>query len=77
MGEVVKWTGLTRHDTNPDDRLQEAVGIVEGCVIVGFDKDGDDYFASSYADGADVVFLLERAKYNIMRKIDELSAEEK
>ncbi len=31
-------------------------------VVVGYDADGEEYFASSVADGADALWLLERCK---------------
>ncbi len=33
-----------------------------GVVIIGWDKDGELYFASSFADGGEVIWLLEKAK---------------
>lgn len=35
-------------------------------VIIGHDKDGREFFASSKADGGDVVWMLERAKLKLL-----------
>ena len=67
MTDVIRFPGITRLDLDPDRVLQEAVGKMEGVVIVGYDKDGDEYFASSYADGGTTLWLLERCKHKLMK----------
>ncbi len=61
-GEIVNWSGITKLDMPPDRILEAAKDKLEGVVILGFTKDGDEYFASSYADGGEMLWLLERAK---------------
>jgi hypothetical protein len=39
-------------------------------VVLGYDGDGDEYFASSVADGGDVLWLLERGKTKLLRQAD-------
>lgn len=46
---------------------------LDGVVIVGY-RDGQEYFASSYADGGDCLWLLERGKHKLMRVTDEVTA---
>lgn len=71
---VVPWNGITKLDGDPVRILQSALDAgMSSVVIVGFDKDGGEYFASSYADGADVVWHLERAKFKLMVIADELA----
>lgn len=36
------------------------------CVVIGYDQDGELYFASSVADGGDVLWLMELAKKALM-----------
>lgn len=43
-------------------------------VVVGYDAEGDEYFASSMSDGAEVVWMLERAKLQLLTVVDEISA---
>ena len=66
MGKVVTFTGITKLDLPPDRILDAAVGELEGVVILGYKKDGSEYFASSYADGGDVLWLLERCKKQLL-----------
>lgn len=40
------------------------------CVVLGYEEDGTEYFASSMADGGDVVWLMERCKHRLMKITD-------
>ena len=62
MSKVIPFTGITRLDLPPDQILEAAVGKLEGVVIMGWDTDGKEYFASSYGDGGTVIWLAERMK---------------
>jgi hypothetical protein len=59
---VIPFGGITRLDIDPDRVLSSAVGKLECVVVVGLGKDGEEYFASSMADGADALWYLERCK---------------
>ena len=39
-------------------------------VIIGFDKDGCEYFDASVQGGGTVLWLLERAKLKLLRTVD-------
>lgn len=43
---------------------------LEEVVVIGFDKDGELYFASSKADGGTVLWLLEKAKQLLLNVQD-------
>ena len=73
MGEVVDLGNITKLDLDPDRLLQKAIGKMTEVIIIGFHKDGSEYFASSKANAADVIYHLERAKHNLMKIIDEMS----
>jgi len=54
--------------------LAEALDAnLDGVVIVGY-LNGREYLASSYADGDDCLWLLERARHRLMRVTDEINA---
>ena len=59
---VVDWCGITRLDLDPDRVIDAAKGKLTDVVILGHDIDGEEYFASSQADGGTVLWLMERAK---------------
>lgn len=46
--------------------LENTKGKLEGVILIGYDKQGEEYFASSYADGGDVLWLLERMKLRLL-----------
>jgi len=59
---VIDFTGVTKLDLCPDRVLEKGKGILEGVVTMGYTKEGDIYFASSYADGGTVLWLMEMCK---------------
>ena len=63
---VVFFTGITKLDLPPDRVLESAIGKLDQVLILGFDKNGDEYFASSQADGGDVMWLMERCKKQLL-----------
>ena len=66
MSKIIPFTGITTLDLPPDQIFEAAAGKMEGVVIMGFTADGDEYFASSYADGGTVLWLLERMKKRLL-----------
>ena len=71
---VVDFGGVTRLPTDPARVLERAANAgLQSVVIVGFDADGNEFFASSDTDGGDVLWHLERANLKLLRMPDELS----
>ncbi len=60
----------------PADRILDGARDADlgGVVILGWDRDGEEYFASSIADGADVLWLLERLKLELLTIQPQMSA---
>jgi hypothetical protein len=72
MGEVVRWNGITRLDLPPQQVLDGASEAqLSGVVVLGYDAEGNDFYASSYADGGDVLWLLEKCKKRLLEMGDE------
>ena len=71
MSNVVNLPVITRLNLDPERVLEAAKGKLAGVIVIGFDKDGGEYFASSYADGSDVLWLLERFKMKLLAVPDE------
>jgi len=65
-GKLVYFNGVTRLDLPADRILENAPKEMQTAVVIGWDADGDFYFASSAADGADVLWLLEMAKKKLL-----------
>lgn len=60
---VISLGVITKLDLPTDRILEKAKGkIKDGVVIIGWDTDGELYFASSIADGGEVMWLIEKCK---------------
>lgn len=64
--EIFIFNGITKLDLPPDRVLEQAIGKLQGVVVIGFDQDGHFYGASSYADGGNAIWLLEVCKKRIL-----------
>jgi hypothetical protein len=64
---VIDFTGVTLLDTPPPKVLEYAARAnLQDVVVLGWDDDGNLYFASSSADGAEVNWLLDSAKQELL-----------
>lgn len=75
MSNIKIFPMVTDKDMHPDAILQVALGKMQDVVIVGFDKDGNDWFSSNKSDAATVLYHLERARHRLMRMIDQMGGE--
>ena len=66
MGKFLPFHGLTKLDIPVDRILDGTKDKLDSVVILGYDKDREEYFASSIADGGEVLWLLERCKQELM-----------
>ena len=71
MTNVLKFTGITFLDMPPDTILEGALGKLESVIVLGYTNDGEEYFASSMADGADALWHLQRAAHKLICMPDE------
>ena len=71
MAKVIPLNNITRLDLPVDQILEVAKGRLSGVVILGYDQEGDEYFASSYADGGEVLWLLERCKKKLLDIVEQ------
>lgn len=69
MAKIITLNNITRLDI-PPERVLSALPNLESAIVIGYDKDGDEYFASSIANGGTVLWLLERCKKRLL-EIDE------
>lgn len=58
---------VTRLDIPVDRVLDQAKNQMRDVVLMGWDKDGGLYFASTFADGGEVLWLMEKCKEALMR----------
>lgn len=63
---VTRLNTLTKLDLSPDLVLNEAKGHLDEVVLIGTDKDGLYYFASSIADSRKSLWLVENFKLMLL-----------
>jgi hypothetical protein len=66
MAKIIPFTGITKHDLDPDVVLENLKGKLEGFVLIGYTPDGEEYFSSTYADGGTALWLIERCKKELL-----------
>lgn len=67
VAKVIPLGCITKFDIPVDRVLAAAMGKeLEGVVVMAFDKEGEPYFASTYADGGTVLWLMEKLKQRLL-----------
>ncbi len=67
--KIIPYGGITRLDLPVDRVLSKAMERgMDGVIVIGYDGDGEEYFASTYASGGTVLWLLERCKARLMNE---------
>lgn len=64
--KVTTLSTITSLDLHPDKVLEAAIGKLSDVVILGYDKEGDEYFASSMGDNQESLWIAERFKKMLM-----------
>jgi hypothetical protein len=73
---VVELGCITKLDLPPQKVLNYALEHdLDSIVIVGYTKDGEEYFASSVADGAQAMYLLQRGIWSLNKMQDQIEEE--
>lgn len=69
---VIMSPNVTSLDLTPARILQMAFDAdLESVVVVGYDKNGNEYYAATAGDPAETIWLFERSKHRIMRNLDD------
>ena len=75
MSNVIPLGCITKLDQPVDRVLEEAKEQLTGVIILGWTHDGAAYFASTMADGGEVIWLLEKCKKDLLDTAEELENE--
>jgi len=71
MTNVIDLPVITTLDLPPSRVLEAAIEAdLQDAIVVGYDAEGEFYFAASKADGGDVLWLLELAKKQLLETIE-------
>lgn len=69
--QIIELETITTLDLPPERILRKAVEAdLDQVIVIGYDKGGNEYFASSISNGPEVVWALERAKLRLLRTAD-------
>lgn len=69
--EIIELDNITSLDIPVDRVLRKAdEANLQSVVVIGYDQNGDEYFASSVAGGPEILWALERAKLRLLRVVD-------
>ncbi len=66
MSNIIPLNNVTKLDLPVNRILENAKNNLEGVIIVGYDNEGEQYFASSYPDGGTVLWLIEQCKLALL-----------
>ena len=66
MDNVIPLGNITKLDLNPDIVLENTKGKLDNFVIMGWDKEGELYFASTFSDGGNVLWIMEKSKQALL-----------
>lgn len=66
--KIIPFRGITKLDMPAEHVLRGLAddGNLESVVVFGYTKDGDEFAASSIADGGTVLWLIERFKTKLL-----------
>jgi len=65
--KVVIMNVITTLEISPSRVLKGAIEEgLESVIVIGVTKDGEEYFASSIADGANALWWMERARHKLL-----------
>lgn len=67
MSNVIEGHFHTTLDINPNNVLNGAMDKLDFVLVIGIDKDGFDYIASSTSDKAKLLMALETVKFKLLR----------
>jgi hypothetical protein len=66
MSNIVYLDTITNLDIPPDRVLDGAMTKLDSVVVLGYDKDANEYFASSSGDMTEVLWLMERFRHKLL-----------
>lgn len=74
--KLLEFPGVPRLPLAAETILKKVPEGMDTVVVLGWDKDGDFFFASSEPSGPEVVWLLEQAKFALLYGARALSGED-
>lgn len=63
---ITHFTGSTTLDLDPDKIIEAAIGEMQEVVIIGYDLEGELYFACSSGNKKNTLWLLKEAEKELL-----------
>jgi len=73
MGNIVEFTGMSYKDIEPDKVLKSALNELNSVIVIGQDKCGEPYVATSSADVRDLLLEIEIFKASLLNVLTDES----
>lgn len=70
MSNIESIGTITALDLSVNQVLEGGKDKLDSCLLIGFDKDGELYCASTMHDGGDIIWLLEACKRKLFECIE-------
>jgi len=67
MTNIIKFTGYTTNDIEPNNVLNGALDKLDKCLVLGHCDDGDFYCASSTSNVGELLRIVEIFKFKLIR----------
>ena len=69
--KVYTFDGMTKNDIDADFVLEAAKGKMDNVLVLGIDKEGNEYFAASSSDLGDALLIVELFKKRIVQMYED------
>ncbi len=67
MSNIIQFTGDSRLDIEADKVIESSLGQgINQVLIIGYTDNGEDYMASSTSDVKELLFMIEKFKFELM-----------
>ena len=72
MADIIDFTGgnITNDDADPDATLELLKGRLSGFVLFGYDTDGNEISAVTFAHLPEALWAAERGKKQLLERVD-------
>ena len=71
MGKVIDLPVITTLALDADKTLKKLDGKLDAFILAGYDKDGKEFFSTTFADMSEALWVLERCKSALLSHSDD------
>lgn len=67
MADIIQLPVYTTLDLPADRTLENLIGKLDSFCLAGYDKDGNEFFSSTFSDKRKMMWLMERFKHSLLK----------